>query len=152
MRGSFAHLQLRAHLLDLRCLLSELGYESLYLFQLLRDRCFQLLKFVIQHGLALGGRAGCAFTLTQRCGTRVTRVNTIDAKVAECIHSNLTNGDAVPDLGVRGDTTDEGLRDRVEPGEVADADGVDFVYSSRREGPNGIADVNVLEASGLVLS
>ena len=46
-----------AHFLDLRCLLVELGCESLYLFLLLRDRCFQLLNFVIEHGLALGARS-----------------------------------------------------------------------------------------------
>jgi hypothetical protein len=49
-RGQF---KLRAHLLDLRGLLSELGCERLYLLLLLRDRCFQLLNFVIQHGSVL---------------------------------------------------------------------------------------------------
>src|SRR6266481_8415689 len=87
----FAQLELCAHLLDLRCLLLELLRE-------LRDRCLQLLNFVIQHGLALRRR---------RCGTRVVRVHTISAKLAGSIHSNLTNGDAVPDLGVRGDTVDK---------------------------------------------
>ena len=51
------YLDLCAHLLDLRGLLSELGCESLYLFLLLRDRCLQLLNFVIEHGLVLGARA-----------------------------------------------------------------------------------------------
>jgi hypothetical protein len=53
----FARFKLRAHLLNLRGLLSELGRESLYLFLLLRDRCFQLLNFAnfaIEHGGALG--------------------------------------------------------------------------------------------------
>ena len=45
------HFKLRAHLLDLCGLLAELGSESLYLFLLLRDRCLQLLNFVIEHGL-----------------------------------------------------------------------------------------------------
>ena len=39
------------------CLLFELGCESVYLFLLLRDRCFQLLNFVI-HGLELGAVGG----------------------------------------------------------------------------------------------
>ena len=47
-------MNLRAHLLDLRGLLFELACESLYLFLLLRDRCLQLLNFVIEHGLVLG--------------------------------------------------------------------------------------------------
>jgi hypothetical protein len=37
----FAHFKSGAHFRDLRCLLSELGCESLYLFLLLRDRCFE---------------------------------------------------------------------------------------------------------------
>jgi hypothetical protein len=45
------HFKLRAHLLDLRGMLAELCRESLYLFLLLRDRCLQLLNFVIEHGL-----------------------------------------------------------------------------------------------------
>ena len=49
------HFKLRAHLLDLRGLLAKLGRESLYLFLLLRDRCLQLLNFVIEHGLVYGG-------------------------------------------------------------------------------------------------
>src|SRR5206468_4057763 len=92
----------------------------------------------------------CALTRTLRCGTRVARVNTIDAKVAECVRSNLTNGGAVRDLGNIGDTTDVAARDRVEPGDVADADRVGFVHP--QEEPNAIPDVNVLEASGQVLS
>src|SRR6266566_5169621 len=95
------HLKLSAHFVNLLGLLSELGCESLYLFLLLRDRCLQLLNFVI-HRLELGARgrlrsarlrcARCARThryaltpRTLRCGTRVVRVNTIDAKVAEKI-------------------------------------------------------------------
>ena len=52
------HFKLRAHSLDLRGLLLQLGREDLhllplflYLFLLLRDRCLQLLNFVIEHGL-----------------------------------------------------------------------------------------------------
>ena len=56
LRCGLAHFKLGAHLLDLRGLLSELGCESLYLFLLLRDRCLQLLNFVIEHGLVLGAR------------------------------------------------------------------------------------------------
>ena len=67
LRRRFARFNLGAHLLDLGglllelgcesvCLLSELGCENLYLFLLLRDRCFQLLNFAIQDGLALGAR------------------------------------------------------------------------------------------------
>ena len=57
----FADFKLRAHFLDLRDLLVELsrelrgllfelGCENRYLFLLLRDRCLQLLNFVIEHG------------------------------------------------------------------------------------------------------
>src|SRR5207247_3119108 len=100
------HLKLSAHLLDLSGLLFELSRElRSLLFDLpsqLRDSGFQCLHFAIQHGAM---RHRCASTL--RCATRVVRVHTIDAKLAESIHSNLTNGDAVPDLGVRGDTVDK---------------------------------------------
>jgi hypothetical protein len=51
------YLKLGAHFLNLCGLLSELGCESLYLCLLLRDRCLQLLNFVVQHGLVLGTRA-----------------------------------------------------------------------------------------------
>ena len=114
LRCGFARFKLGTHFLDLGGLLSELGCESLYLFLLLRDRCLQLLNFVIQHGLALEARGRLLRFATRhrcvrrrRCGTRVVRVHTIDAKLAESIHSNLTNGDAVSDLGVRGDTVDK---------------------------------------------
>jgi len=40
--------------LDLRCLISELPRESLYLFLLLPDLCLQLLNIEVDHGL-LGG-------------------------------------------------------------------------------------------------
>ena len=52
----FAHFNPGAHFLDLCGLLLELDRESLYLFLLLRDRCLQLLNFVIEHGLVLGAR------------------------------------------------------------------------------------------------
>ena len=58
------HLKLSAYFLNLVCLIFDLGCESLYLFLLLRDlvlllrnRCLQLLNFVIEHGLALELRA-----------------------------------------------------------------------------------------------
>ena len=41
------HLKLSAHVLNLGGLLLELGCERVYLFLLLRDRCLQLLNFVI---------------------------------------------------------------------------------------------------------
>ena len=50
------HLKLSAHFVNLLGLLSELGCEGLYLFLLLRDRCLQLLNFVIEHGLMLEAR------------------------------------------------------------------------------------------------
>src|SRR5439155_10458993 len=127
-RRRLAHLQLRAHFLDLGGLLAELGCESLYLFLLLcalflllRDRCFQLVNFVI-HGLELGARKRlrrCATrhrcgAITTRCAscatTRVARVSTIDTKPAVCkSHSNFTNGDSVRDLDLRHDTTDKAI-------------------------------------------
>src|SRR5207253_5882993 len=121
-RRRLAHLNLGAHFLDLRSLLSELGCElrslffelrgeSLYLFLLLRDRCLQLLNFVIQLGLALGergvvgarGRLRCATfhrCATRRYATTLVRAK-IPAKVAVCkVQSNLTNGGAVNRLEV----------------------------------------------------
>ena len=56
LRRRFAHFNPGAHFLDLRGLLFELGREGLYLFLLLRDRCFQLLNFAIEHGLVLRAR------------------------------------------------------------------------------------------------
>ena len=61
-RRGLAHLNLGGHLLDLRSLLFELGCESLYLFLLLRDRCFQLLNsanFAIggQNSIVIGNKA-----------------------------------------------------------------------------------------------
>jgi hypothetical protein len=50
-RRGFARFKLRAHFLDLRSLLFELGRESLYLFLLQRDRHLQPLNFAIEHGL-----------------------------------------------------------------------------------------------------
>src|SRR5205809_2217259 len=96
-------------------------------------------------------RHRCASTL--RCGTRVVRVHTIDAKLAKSIHSNLTNGDAVPDLGVRGDTADKaGIGSRKG---AADAYHAGFVRNCGThvvEGTSGIAEVNVLGASDRGLS
>ena len=80
-------LNLRAHLLDLRGLLFELGCESLYLFLLLRDRCFQLLNFAnfaIEHGGALvGARVRYDAKVrydAHRCATTLARAN-IPAKL-----------------------------------------------------------------------
>jgi hypothetical protein len=52
------------------CLLSELGYESLYLFLLLRNGCFQPLDFAIEHGLVLklGTFARYRYITRHRCG------------------------------------------------------------------------------------
>ena len=69
-RSRLDQFNLSAHFLDLGGLLSELGCESLYLFLLLRDRCFQLLNFAnfaIENGRALGWRGDRATTL--RCAT-----------------------------------------------------------------------------------
>jgi len=65
LRYRFAQFKLCADLLNLGGLLSELGCESLYLFLLLRDRCFQLLNFAIEHGGATR-RAGGGNTLVAR--------------------------------------------------------------------------------------
>ena len=53
------HLKLSAHVLNLGGLLFDLGCENIYLFLLLRDRCLQLLNFVVEHGLVrrLGAQA-----------------------------------------------------------------------------------------------
>jgi hypothetical protein len=62
------HLNPHAHFLDLRGLFFELGCESLYLFLLLRDRCFQLLNFAnfaVEHGGA-GRRAGVRYDAQAR--------------------------------------------------------------------------------------
>src|SRR5947208_15252082 len=96
-------------------------------------------------------RHRCASTL--RCATRVVRVHTIDAKLAESIHSNLTNGNAVPDLGVRGDTTDKALGVRKQ---AADAYRGIFARGDGSTGEvqraSGIPEVNVINASGLSMS
>src|SRR6266480_4442937 len=78
LRRRFIDFKLSAHFLDLRGLFFELGRESLYLFLLLRDRCFQLLNFAnfaIVQGGALGWRAGRATTL--RGATRRSRCATL---------------------------------------------------------------------------
>ena len=75
-----ARFQLRADLLDLRCLLFELGRENLYLFPLLRDRCLQLLNFEIEHGL-LGALRNVG--LGRGLGRKSTRVGSIDGERAQ---------------------------------------------------------------------
>src|SRR5690349_14590661 len=82
LRRRFTHFKLRAHLLDLRCLLFLLGRElrclffqlrseSLYLLLLPRDGCLQLLNFVIEHGLLGGFGNGLARGGLGRKSTRV---------------------------------------------------------------------------------
>ena len=82
------NLKLSAHFLNLLGLLSELGCESVYLFLLLRDRrlllrdrCLQLLNFVIEHGLVLGlgtrARLRCATIRHIRCPTTLVRAKII---------------------------------------------------------------------------
>src|SRR5215469_6813944 len=157
LRRGFAHFKLGTHFLDLGGLLFELECESLYLFLLLSDCCFQLLNFanfVIEHAGELGWRAGCATTLRRatlyRCATILAWAK-IPAKVVVLkVQSNLNHGTANR-LEVVEDTTDEALR---RPGpvpvrDVADADRIAFVIG---EGTNEIADVNVIEARDQVLS
>src|SRR6266516_6753440 len=108
------HLKLGAHFLDLGALLSELDCESRYLFLLLRDRCLQLVNFVIQHGLVLGvgarGRLRCA--TFHRCATRryarcaLVRANVPAKFVVIKVYSNFNNA-AANRLVVKEDTTDE---------------------------------------------
>ena len=126
LRCDFAQFKLCAHLLNLLgllfelgceslCLLSELGYESLYLFLLLRDCFLQLLNFIIAHGLVLelGALARLRCATTRRCATLHRYTTTlvrarIIPKVVVCkVQSNLNNGGAVNRLEVREDTTDE---------------------------------------------
>ena len=107
------HLKLGAHALDLCGLLSELGCESLYLFLLLRDRCLQLLNFIIEHGLVpgLGARARlrCATMRHKRYPTTLVRAKIIPEVVVCKVQSNLNNGGAVNRLEVIEDTTDVAL-------------------------------------------
>ena len=84
----FHHLNCGTHLLDLGGLLFELGCESLYLFLLLRDRCFQLLNLAhLERAGRPGGRATtprCAARRSRavRCATNLFRANNnIPAKV-----------------------------------------------------------------------
>src|SRR5436190_47046 len=88
----------------------------------------------------------------RRCGTRVVRIHTIDAKLAESIHSNLTNGDAVPDLGVRGDTTDKALGVRKQAADAYRGKFVGDGSTDEVKRASGIAEVNVIEASDRGLS
>src|SRR5205809_4407922 len=159
LRRRFIDFKLSAHFLDLRGLFFELGRESLYLFLLLRDRCFQLLNFAnfaIEHGGALCRRAGRA--TTPRCATRRSRYATtlarakIPAKVVVIkVQSNLNNGGAVNRLEVIEDTTDETLKGPapVSVRDVTDADRTVFVGG---EGTNEVADVSVIGASDHVWS
>src|SRR5438094_7551311 len=79
------HLKLGTHFLDLGGLLSELGCKSLYLSLLLRDRCLQLLNFLVEHGLVFGVRGrlqsatrrwyGTLGHLQRRLSTTLARAN-----------------------------------------------------------------------------
>src|SRR5437868_3585813 len=62
------HLKLGTHFLDLGGLLSELGCESLYLSLLLRDRCLQLVNFLVD-GLVFGVRGRLHSTTRRWYGT-----------------------------------------------------------------------------------
>jgi len=80
-----AYLELGAHFLDLRALFFEQGCESLYLFLLLRDGCFQLLNFAnfaIGHGVT---RTRLRRATLHGCGRRGANLirtnNNIPAKV-----------------------------------------------------------------------
>src|SRR5262245_36893272 len=85
----FHHLNRGTHLLDLGSLLSELGCESLYLFLLLRDCCFQLLTLASFGQVGAGRHGGSATTarcaalrcLHRRLNTRLVRNKNIPAKV-----------------------------------------------------------------------
>src|SRR5439155_14481386 len=142
-----------------------LGCESLYLFLLLRDRGFQLLNFAnfaIEHGGALGRRAGRATTqrcaTRRRCAMRLAARAKIPAKVVVCkVQSNLNNG-AANRLEVVEDTTDEALCGP-EPvlREVADADRTAFVGDGAgahriNTRTNKVADVSIIDASDQVWS
>ena len=68
----FGHLKLRAHFLDLGGLLFELGCESLYLFLLLRDLCFQLLNFANFAIYSMAGPVGVPGALRRKGTLRCT--------------------------------------------------------------------------------
>ena len=126
LRRALAHFKLGPHFLDLGglfleltyeslCLLSELGCESLYLFLLLSDHCFQLLNFTnfaIEHGGALRWHAGRATTL--RCATlhrfaaTLARAKIPAKVVVGTVQSNYHNV-AAHRLEVVEDTTDVAL-------------------------------------------
>jgi hypothetical protein len=126
LRRSLAHFKLGTHFSDLGgllhelgceglCLLSELDCESLYLFLLLSDCCFQLLNFAnfaIEHGGPLCSSAGRATAL--RCATLHRSAATlarakIPAKVVvSTVQSNYNNA-ATNRLEVVEDTTDVAL-------------------------------------------
>src|SRR5882757_4505514 len=158
-RSGADHLKLGAHVLDLGGLLSDLGCESLYLFLLLRDhclllrdRCFQLVNFVVEHGLVVGLRAHarlrCATIRHIRCPTTLVRAKIIPKVVVCKVQSNLNNGGAVNRLQVVEDTTDVALLG-IAPRDVADADRTAFLAHAST---NKFADVSVIEASGQILS
>jgi hypothetical protein len=111
------YLKLGAHFLDLGGLLFELGCESIYLFLLLRDRhlllrdsCFQLPNFVIDHGLMMRLRAQarlrCITMRHSRCVTSPAHC-TVKAKLIGIKVKSNCNNVAPNWLGVVEDTTDE---------------------------------------------
>ena len=103
------HLKLGAHFLDLGGLLSELGCQSLYLLLLLRDRCLQLLNFLIERGVVpgLGAHAllRCVTLRHSRCATTPGGGSVIAKLVVIKVQSNYNNVVA-NGLGIVPDTTD----------------------------------------------
>src|SRR5438034_7580620 len=147
------HLKLSAHFVNLLGLLSELGCESLYLFLLLRDRCLQLLNFVIEHGLVRGlgahARLRCGTMRRSRCATTPGE-GTVKAKLVGIKVQSNYNNVVANRLGIVPDTTDEaGCRPEPINREVGDADRKVFVVGF---GTNEFADVSVIEATGQIRS
>src|SRR4029453_1759374 len=141
--------------------LFELGCESLYLFLLLRDRCFQLLnlaKFATERGAGRRGgpatrrRGAARRSRCGRCANRVAGNKKIRARVVVGkVYSNYTNGSRTAvcrdRLEVSEDTTDVAVLG-IAPREVVDADRTAFVDA----GVNEVADVSVIEAIDYVCS
>jgi hypothetical protein len=102
----FDYFKLGTHPLNLRGLLFELGRESVYLFLLLSDRCFQLVNFAIL-GLVreLGARTRRRHATLQR-RSRLACFNLPPKLVGSEVYSYFNNG-AANRLLVIEDTTDE---------------------------------------------
>jgi hypothetical protein len=155
------HFNLGAHFLDLGGLLSELGCESLYLFLLLRDRCFQLLNFansaIERPGwllrLGAAARLRCATMRHSRCATTPGSGRVIAKLVGIKVQSNYNNV-AANGLEVVPDTTDEaGCGPEPISRDVGDADRKVFVVDGFPiVVTNELAQVSVIAASGQVWS